>query len=85
MALTNPRGLWSKLTNPIKVELWSEPNTHLTQQKQPKKEPGLCAVLSAGNFEGPIDVLYQLFVENKVRKSKRLSNLFFNISSTFRL
>jgi aldehyde dehydrogenase (NAD(P)+) len=66
VARTGPRGVWEKVTNPVVVELFSMPGKKLTQPNPVKFHPGVCAVMSPGNFEAPSDALYQLFVEGRV-------------------
>ncbi len=66
VARTAPRGLWEKVTNPTVLELWSQPGKKLTQPQRVTFKPGVCAVMSPGNFESPTDTLYQLFVEGRV-------------------
>jgi aldehyde dehydrogenase (NAD(P)+) len=62
------------LLHGIRLEVWMQPgitreelpNTQALHYRQPK--PGLSLVLGAGNVSclGPLDVLYKMFVENKV-------------------
>lgn len=62
VARTAPRGLWEKVTNPTVIEVWSQPGKKLTQPQRVTFKPGVCAVMSPGNFEA----LYQLFIEGRV-------------------
>ncbi len=56
----------AKITDPVVIELWGEPGKPMPQQKGPPSTGKVCAVMCAGNFEAPIDVLHQLFVEGDV-------------------
>ena len=70
VAVVAPRGVWQKVTNPTVVELWSAPGKKLTQAKTLQLHAGVCAVMSPGNFEAPVDVLHQLFLEGRVVVAK---------------
>lgn len=71
VAQVAPRDLWQKVTNPMVVELWGEAGKHLSQSGGPEGGDGMIeAVLNPGNFEGPVDVLYKLFVEGNVVVAK---------------
>jgi len=62
-----PRNAKDKILKVIvSGELWLQPGKEATQGRFLKEEPGLVAVLGAGNFEAPTDVLVQMFVHNKV-------------------
>jgi Aldehyde dehydrogenase family len=53
----------------VRAEVWSQPGRSLTKNPDHVSEPGKIAlVLGAGNISsiGPLDVLHQLFVENRV-------------------
>jgi len=57
------RGIQKVGSMGMSAELWIAPG-HSVEQKLPE-EPGLCAILGAGNFDGPLECLRKLFVENK--------------------
>lgn len=76
--------LWAKATNPVVVELWGEPGKAMAQGKGPEGGAGVCGVMNPGNFEGPIDVLHKLFIEQSVVVAKSHRTCFcFNISTFF--
>jgi acyl-CoA reductase-like NAD-dependent aldehyde dehydrogenase len=51
----------------FRAEVWLEPGASARQGKSyDDSDGGLCAILGAGNYEAPIDVLTKMFVENKV-------------------
>eukprot|EP00005_Dracoamoeba_jomungandri_P000033 CAMPEP_0174251170 /NCGR_PEP_ID=MMETSP0439-20130205/1077_1 /TAXON_ID=0 /ORGANISM="Stereomyxa ramosa, Strain Chinc5" /LENGTH=575 /DNA_ID=CAMNT_0015331413 /DNA_START=32 /DNA_END=1756 /DNA_ORIENTATION=+ len=50
----------------VKGELWLAPGKKTTQGKFLKEKPSFVAILGAGNFEAPTDILGKMFVHNKV-------------------
>ena len=58
----------------IQSELWLEPGKPATQGAC-RKRTGVCAILSPGNYEAPLDVLHKMFVESKVAVYARHANL----------
>jgi hypothetical protein len=48
-------------------EIWFQPGARGTQSREfVEGSGGVCAVLGAGNYEAPLDVLSKMFIENKV-------------------
>ncbi len=45
---------------------WGEHGKKLTQKKGLELKAGVCAIMSPGNFEGPVDALLHLFLEGHV-------------------
>jgi len=51
----------------VRGEVWLEPGKEVEQGKSlEERHSGVCAVLGAGNFEAPSDILHKLFLENEV-------------------
>jgi len=63
-----PHTLLDALTWPLySAEVWVQPGKPATQGAEMKSaHPGTAAILGAGNYEAPVDILTKLFVENKV-------------------
>eukprot|EP01059_Diplonema_ambulator_P005884 TRINITY_DN15660_c2_g2_i1.p1 TRINITY_DN15660_c2_g2~~TRINITY_DN15660_c2_g2_i1.p1 ORF type:complete len:559 (+),score=211.55 TRINITY_DN15660_c2_g2_i1:31-1677(+) len=69
-----PLSLSEKLVLPVDVDLWLEPGKEPTQGAC-RAKTGTCGILSAGNYEAPIDILTKMFVESKVCVYARHANI----------
>eukprot|EP00755_Sulcionema_specki_P011547 Sspe_Gene.7793::Locus_2640_Transcript_1_1_Confidence_1.000_Length_1885::g.7793::m.7793 len=69
-----PLTFTEKISIPSVSEVWLEPGKPATQGAC-RARTGTCAILSAGNFECPNDVLSKMFVESKVVVYSRHANL----------
>lgn len=62
-----PNNLLDKLYAPgHRGELWLQPGADGKQASAYHDGAGLCAILGAGNYEAPIDILTKMFTENRV-------------------
>ena len=69
-----PLSFLDKVLLPLNVDLWIAPGKEATQGAC-RSRTGVCAILSAGNYEAPIDILHKMFVESKVAVYARHGNL----------
>ena len=59
---------------PMTAELWLEPGKPDTQGKC-RERSGVCAILSPGNYEAPMDIFTKMFVESNVCIYARHNNI----------
>jgi acyl-CoA reductase-like NAD-dependent aldehyde dehydrogenase len=67
VATVYPNSLLDKVYAPgFRGEVWLEPGAPERQgTSYMESDGGVCAILGAGNYEAPVDVLSKMFVENK--------------------